>query len=410
MNSSVKPSRIFLSPPHMGDMERSLVMEAFESNYIAPTGPMVAAFENDFSEIVQVPNAVALSSGTAAIHLALRSIGVGSSDVVIASTLTFIGSVSPILFQSGVPIFIDADPDTWNMDTNLLAEAVDHCLSHGVVPKAVIPTELYGQCIDLDKIVSVCVPHDIPVVVDAAEALGATYKGSPARGGAKAAVFSFNGNKIITTSGGGMLVSHDKELIDHARKLSEQAREPFPHYEHTELGYNYRMSNILAAIGRGQLMVLKDRVEKKRWIFEYYQKAFEQINGIEFMPEASYGRSNRWLSVILITPEIFGSDRETVHLALETENIESRPVWKPMHLQPLFEIVNKGAGFDHFASQIKTFGTSKKHPALKFGGGIAEDFYSKGLCLPSGTALTQSDLDRIISIILSCSKASSYQN
>ena len=373
-----KSKRIFLSPPHMGGEELKFVHDAFESNYIAPLGPQVDAFEREFAERIGIPYTVALSSGTAAMHLALKSLGVGPSDEVFASTLTFIGSVSPIIFQGASPVFIDADRSTWNMDPNLLADELKSSSAKGNLPKAVIPTDLYGQCSDYDQIQQICEYYDIPVIIDAAESLGAKYKDRSAGYAGRASIFSFNGNKIITTSGGGMLASNDKKFIDYARKLSQQAREPFPYYEHTEIGYNYRMSNILAAIGRGQLQVLDERVKRKRHIFEYYKNSLGNISGIEFMPETAYGKSNRWLTIILITPQKFGVDREIVRLALEAENIESRPVWKPMHLQPIF----KGRRC--------------------VGGDVAEDLFRRGLCLPSGTATSESDLNRVINVILNC--------
>ena len=356
------------------------IKEAFDSNYVAPLGPMVDAFEHEFSEKVGIAHALAVASGTAAMHLALRVLGVGPRDEVIASTLTFIGGVTPVVFQGATPIFIDSDRISWNMDPDLLAEELESYKRRGKLPKAVVPTDLYGQCADLDRIMEICAPYDIPVVTDSAEALGTTYKGRSAGAGAKAAVFLFNGNKIITTSGGGMLVSDDKDLVEQARFLSQQARDPAPHYEHSTIGYNYRMTNIVAAIGRGQLRVLDDRVEARRRIFSYYQEALSDIPGIEFMPEAPYGRSNRWLTVILITPEEFGADRKTVQLALEAENIEARPMWKPMHLQPVFK------------------------ESRCVGGKVAEDLFNRGLCLPSGTAMTEEDLDRVIAVILSCKK------
>jgi dTDP-4-amino-4,6-dideoxygalactose transaminase len=400
----------------MSGEELHFIHEAFESNYIAPLGPLVDAFEKEFAEKVGLSNALALSSGTAAMHLALRHLGIGPGDEVFASSLTFIGSVTPVVFQGARPVFIDSDRATWNMDPDLLSEELEACAQSGKLPKAVIPTDLYGQCADYGKIFDICNRYDVPVVIDAAEAMGAYYQRSEDRSqrsddrdqksengstflhagvGAKAAIYSFNGNKIITTAGGGMLASDDKQLIDHARKLSQQARENYPHYEHEEIGYNYRMSNILAAIGLGQLKVLDDRVEKKRKIFEYYKRALEDLPGIEFMPEAPYGRSNRWLTVILITPEEFGVDRETIRLALEAENIESRPIWKPMHLQPVFNI-----------SEFKVQGISEKDRvnARVIGGEISEDLFNRGLCLPSGTAMTEEDLDRVVTVITNCRK------
>ena len=423
-----KNSRIFLSPPHVGGEEMRFVQEAFESNYIAPLGPQVNAFEKEFAEYVGIPYAVAVSSGTAAMHLALRILGVGQGDEVIASTLTFIGSVTPVVFQGANLVFVDCDRTSWNMDPDLLKDAIEDCKRRGKMPKAVVPTDLYGQCCDLPQIVTICNQYDIPVVCDSAEAMGAKYNPQitqitqitqmvHAGVGAKATVFSFNGNKIITTSGGGMLASDDEDFIEHARFLSQQAREDFPHYEHTEIGYNYRMSNVLAAIGRGQLRVLDERVERKREIFDYYQKALGDLPGIEFMPEASYGKSNRWLTVILITPEEFGADREAVRLALEAENIEARPVWKPMHMQPVFDcglatdphrltqtgnISRKGAKAQNSIQNSKL--KIQNYPARVVGGGVAEDLFDRGLCLPSGTAMTNGDLDRIIKTILKCQK------
>jgi len=417
--------RIFLSPPHMSGAEMAFIAEAFDSNYIAPLGPMVDAFEHEFSETVGIRYTVALSSGTAAMHLAMRFLGVGKGDTVIASTLTFVGSVSPAVYQGAEPIFIDSDRQSWNMDPDLLAEELERCRKKGRLPKVVIPTDLYGQCCDMERITGICEAYGVPVVADSAEALGAMYQKAEGRRqkaegggeednkqgaegreqgnegqrgkvkgqnkenkrklvhagvGARAAVYSFNGNKIITTSGGGMLASDDREIINKARFWSQQAREPFPHYEHRELGYNYRMSNILAAIGRGQLHVLEDRVQKKREIFEYYQENLGNMPGIEFMPEAPYGRCTRWLTVTLITPETFGVDREVVRLALEAENIESRPVWKPMHMQPVF----KGCRV--------------------VGGSVAEDLFERGLCLPSGTQLSREEQDRVIETIRKCRK------
>jgi dTDP-4-amino-4,6-dideoxygalactose transaminase len=393
----------------MSGEEMRFVREAFESNYIAPLGPMVDAFEKKFAEYVGIEHCLALSSGTAAMHLALRLLGVGPGDEVIASTLTFIGSVTPIVFQEGIPVFVDCDRSSWNMDPDLLEEELDASNKRGKLPKAVVPTDLYGQCADYDRIFEICEAYGVPVVVDAAEALGASWLTQRRKGaktdnflhagvGAKAAIFSFNGNKIITTSGGGMLASDDKRLIERARFLSQQARDPFPHYEHTEIGYNYRMSNILAAIGRGQLRVLDERVEAKRRIFAYYQEKLGNIPGIEFMPEAPYGRSNRWLTVILITPEEFGADRGKVRLALEAENIEARPVWKPMHLQPVFQVERLKAE----GSRLKAGQNKKRYKARIVGGEVAEDLFERGLCLPSGTQMSNVDLDRIMDAILSC--------
>lgn len=426
-----KSNRLFLSPPHMGGDERKLVEDAFFSNYIAPLGPMVDAFEREFAEYTGIPHCLALASGTAATHLVLRDLGIGPGDKVLASSLTFIGSVTPVTFLGASLAFIDADESTWNMDPDLLAEELAECAGRGQLPKAVIPTDLYGQCCDLERISQICDRYEIPVVADAAEAMGTRYRISEAADqksevgdlkmedggqasarnslpsglhpkfesdisefqpvsvsafdrhagyGAKAAVFSFNGNKIITTSGGGMLASHDERLIAHARKLSQQAREPAAHYEHKEIGYNYRMSNILAAIGRGQLRVLDQRVAAKRHIFEQYRQLLGALPGIEFMPEAGHSRSNRWLTVILVDPAKFGASNEQIRLALEAENIESRPVWKPMHMQPVF----RGCRL--------------------VGGSVSERLFANGLCLPSGTAMTSADIERVAGIISRCHK------
>jgi len=369
------PERIFLSPPHMSGGELGLIQEAFASNYIAPLGPQVDAFEAEFARISGHRACLAVSSGTAAMHLALRCLGVGPGDEVLASTLTFIGSVSPATFMGATPVFIDSDKATWNMDPDLLAEELADCQKRGHLPAAVVPTDIYGQCADLDRILEVCRPYGVPVVADSAEAVGANYRGRHAGKGAQAAVYSFNGNKIITCSGGGMLASDDVSLIEKARFLSQQACEPAPHYEHKVIGYNYRMSNILAAIGRAQLAVLPEKVEAKRKIFEYYRENLTGTPGIEWMPEAKYGRCNRWLSVMLVDPKDFGVERDEVRLALEERNIESRPVWKPMHLQPVFK---------HCRARIN---------------GVSENLFKRGLCLPSGTQISPSQQLIIINYI-----------
>jgi len=371
-------SRIFISPPHMGGNERDYVIEAFGSNYVAPLGPMVDAFEHAFADAVGIPHCLALTSGTAAIHLAMLGVGVGPGDTVMASSLTFIGSVAPILYQGATPIFIDADPAHWTMDVGLLAQALADAKKKGTLPKAVIPTDLYGQSCDAAEIKKLCDDYGVALVIDSAEAVGATYHGQHAGYFAKAAAFSFNGNKIITTSGGGMLASHDKSFIDHARFLSQQARDPAPHYEHSTYGYNYRMSNIVAAVGRGQLEVLGERVTRRREIFSYYLEHLSKLPGIGFMPEAPYGRGNRWLTTITVDAEKFGADREAIRRALENENIESRPIWKPMHMQPVFK------------------------DAVTLGGSVSERLFHDGLCLPSGTQLTEAELLRIVHIITAC--------
>lgn len=370
-------SRIYLSPPHMGEEERKLLWAAFESNWIAPLGPNVEAFEREFAEIVGAADAVALSAGTAAIHLALCLLGVGRGDEVIVSTLTFAASANPVAYLGATPCFVDSDRETWNMDPALLCEELESRAKRGNLPKAVIVVDLYGQCADYDPILEACSQYGVPVVEDAAEALGADYKGRAAGTLGKLGAFSFNGNKIITTSGGGMLVSDRKKLIDQARFLATQARDPAPHYQHSWIGYNYRLSNLLAAIGRGQLRVLEERIAARRANNAYYQEQLGRLPGISFMPEASYGRSNRWLTCIVIDPEEFGVDREKVRLHLESLDIEARPVWKPMHLQPVFK------------------------DCRVVGGSVAESLFKQGLCLPSGSSLTPTERDRVVDAIRS---------
>jgi pyridoxal phosphate-dependent aminotransferase EpsN len=372
--------RVYLSPPHVFGDERSLVEDAFSSNWIAPLGPHVDGFEQELQRIVDVPHAVALSSGTAALHLAMELLGVGAGDHVVCSSLTFSASANPICYQRAIPVFVDAD-EAWTIDVNRLEEALKSGDAAGRKTKAVIAVDLYGQCADYDPILEICDHYGVPLVEDAAEALGATYKGRPAGGFGTLGVFSFNGNKIVTTSGGGMLVSHERALVERARYLATQARDPAPHYEHSCIGYNYRLSNVLAAIGRGQLKTLTQRVAARRVIFERYVEGLGDLPGIEFMPEAPYGRSNRWLTCLTIDPSAFGADRESVRLVLEAENIEARPVWKPMHMQPVF------AG------------------ARMFGGAVSERLFQYGLCLPSGSSLSMEDQDRVVSIVRATCKA-----
>lgn len=375
---SDKP-RIWLSPPHMGGSELKYVEEAFASNFVAPLGPMVDRFERDFAAFTGMPHCVALNSGTSALHLALRYFGIGAGDTVFASTLTFIGSITPILYQNATPVFIDSDPDSWNMDVKLLAQALEDAKKQNKLPKAVIPTDLYGQSCDADAIRALCDQYGVKLIVDAAESVGASYHGKHTGHAGHAAAYSFNGNKIMTTSGGGMLASHDKALIDLARNLSQAARDPAPHYEHSTYGYNYRMSNIVAAIGVGQLEVLQAHIDRRRAINARY-RARLNVPGITFMEEANYGRSNRWLTVIRVDPAKFGTDRETIRLALEKENIESRPVWKPMHLQPLFK------------------------DAKCIGGSVSEQYFRDGLCLPSGSSMSDADVDRTCDLLLQTAK------
>ena len=366
--------RIYLSPPHVFGDERSLVEEAFATNWIAPLGPHVDAFEKEFLRVVDMPYAVALSSGTAALHLAMVLLGVDAGVSVVCSSLTFSASANPIVYQRATPVFVDSN-ETWTIDPNLLEDALKTSAAAGRKVSAVIAVDLYGQCADYHALLEICERYGVPLVEDAAEALGAAYRGRPSGGFGRLGVFSFNGNKIITTSGGGMLVSHEKALIDRASFLATQARDPAPHYEHSCIGYNYRLSNVLAAIGRGQLKTLSQRVAARRRIFERYIEGLQDLPGITFQPEAPYGRSSRWLTCLTVDPVRFGADRESVRLALEADNIEARPVWKPMHMQRVF------AG------------------APMFGGAVSERLFRLGVCLPSGSSLTTEDQDRVISIV-----------
>ena len=330
----IKP--ILLSTPHMGDDELEFVLEAFETNWIAPVGPHVDAFEQEFCKVVGARHAAAVSSGTAALHLALQLVGVEPGDEVFCSTLTFIATANPIIYLGAKPVFIDSDRTSWNMNPDLLRSALDRRARLGKLPKAVIIVHLYGQSADIEPILEACDRYEIPLIEDAAESLGATYKGRSPGSFGRIGIYSFNGNKIITTSGGGMLVSDDPELVAKARFLATQARDTAPHYQHSEVGYNYRLSNVLAGIGRGQLRVLERRVAARRRNFEVYQEALGNLPGIEFMPEALFGRATRWLTCLTINPTAFGADREHVRLALAKQQIEARPVWKPLHLQPVF--------------------------------------------------------------------------
>jgi dTDP-4-amino-4,6-dideoxygalactose transaminase len=374
VQNEVELPRIYLSPPHMGGLEEGFVAEAFRSNWIAPLGAQVDAFEREFCELVGAPHAVALSSGTAALHLALIAAGVGPGDEVFVSTLTFAASVNPIRYLGATPVFIDSERRSWNLDPDLVLDALEDRARDGRLPRAVVVVHLYGQSADLDPIRAACDRFGVPLIEDAAEALGATYRNRAPGTFGKAGIFSFNGNKIITTSGGGMLVSADGTLVEHARKLATQARDPAPHYEHSEIGYNYRLSNVLAGIGRGQLRVLEERVSARRCNFEHYRRALADVPGIDFMPEATWGRHSRWLTCLTIDPERFGVDRETVREVFESRNIEARPVWKPMHLQPVFG----------------------SFPSI--GGAVAEDLFRRGLCLPSGSNLDEAARARVLEV------------
>ena len=362
--------RIYLSSPHMSDegYEMEYIKEAFDSNWIAPLGPNVDAFEKEFAAKVGARYAAALSSGTAAMHLALKAAGVGEGDIVFCPTLTFAATANPIIYLNAVPVFIDSDHETWNMSPELLEQA----LKEYPQVKAVIVVHLYGLSADMDPIMDLCNKHGVPVIEDAAESLGTTYKGKHTGIFGEYGVFSFNGNKIITTSGGGMLVSDNEEIIKKVRFWSTQSRDPARHYEHSELGYNYRMSNIIAGIGRGQLKALNARVEKKRQIFEFYRDNLEADGAFQFMPVNSWNDPNFWLSCAISK---CGLDPTEIMDALEEYNIESRPIWKPMHMQPFY----------------------KKYNCI--GKEVSERIFSDGLCLPSDTKMSESAQIRIVEII-----------
>ena len=368
--------RVYLSPPHLTGREAELVADAIASNWIAPLGPHVDAFEAELAAVAGVEHAVALSSGTAALHLALVVLGIGAGDEVACSGFTFAASANAVTYSGATPFFVDAAEATWTLDPDLLDRAIASRREAGATVRAVVAVDLYGQCCDYAALDEVCARHDVALVQDAAESLGATYRGEPAGGQGVLAAFSFNGNKIITTSGGGMLVSHNRAWVEHARKLSTQAREPVAHYEHVEIGFNYRMSNLLAALGRAQLESLPVRVEARRRNRDRYSELLGDVAGLSFMPEAKYGTTNAWLTCVVVDPDAFGADREAVRLALEAEDIEARPLWKPMHLQPVF---------------------AANHA---FGGDVSARLFERGLCLPSGSSLTEDDQDRVVETVL----------
>jgi dTDP-4-amino-4,6-dideoxygalactose transaminase len=370
MESTKVKERIFLSSPHMSDegYEMQYVKEAFDTNWIAPLGENVNGFEKELAEKVGSKAAAALSSGTAAIHLALKAAGVGEGDIVFCPTLTFSATANPIIYQNAIPVFIDSDFETWNMSPKALEEAFKKYPE----VKAVIVVHLYGLSADMDKIMGICKNHNVTVIEDAAESLGTYYKGKQTGTLGNYGIFSFNGNKIITTSGGGMLVSNDEERIAKTRFWATQSRDQARHYQHSELGFNYRMSNVVAGIGRGQLKVLDQRVVKKRAIYEFYKRELGELEGVEFMPSNEWDEPNYWLSSITLNGKVRPID---IMDALEKENIESRPVWKPMHLQPYFE----------------------KYDFV--GEGISEKLFESGVCLPSDTKMTEEDLERVVKTI-----------
>ncbi|MDD3159132.1 aminotransferase class I/II-fold pyridoxal phosphate-dependent enzyme, partial [Anaeromusa sp.] len=367
-------NRIFLSSPHMSDegYEKEYVQEAFDTNWIAPLGKNVNEFENELAVRIGVKAAAALNSGTAAIHLALKAVGVGKGDIVFCQSLTFSATANPIIYQDATPVFIDSDEKTWNMSPMALERALEKYSRMGKKPKAVLVVHLYGLAADMERISELCHSYNVALIEDAAESLGTFYKGKPTGALGDFGIFSFNGNKIITTSGGGMLVSNDEEKIAKVRYWSTQARDPARHYQHSELGYNYRMSNVVAGIGRGQLKVLDQRVAKKKNIFEFYQRELGRLAGISMMPINSWNEPNYWLSCMTLQGNVRPLD---IMEALEAKNIESRPIWKPMHVQPFFS----------------------KYDFV--GDGVCERIFASGVCLPSDTKMSEEDLQRVVAII-----------
>ena len=369
--------RIYLSSPHMGGNEQKYINEAFDTNWIAPLGPNVDAFEKSIASYCSVKHAAALNSGTAAVHLALIILGVERGDEVIASSFTFSATVNPIVYQGAIPVLVDCEPETWNMDPYLLETAIIDRIKKGKRPKAIIPVHLYGMPANMEKIMKVAEKYEIPVIEDAAEALGSRYKDKSVGSFGKMAVLSFNGNKIITTSGGGALISDDEKAIARARFLSTQARDIAPHYQHSQIGYNYRMSNLLAGTGRGQMEVIEERIRRRRDNFLFYKENLGKFDGISFLEEPdNLFFSNHWLTTILIDPLLTGTTREVLQNELEKANIETRPLWKPMHLQPVFE------------------------SCPSYLNGISEELFIKGLCLPSGSNMSDEDRMMVLNSIV----------
>ena len=375
-----KNTRIFLSPPHMSGNEQKYIQEAFDLNWIAPTGNNINGLEEELVNYNSIEDAAVVTSGTAAIHLALRLLEVEAEDTVFCSSLTFVASANPILYQGATPVFIDSEPETWNMSPVALGRALEDAKAKGKLPKAVIVVHLYGLSARIDELVAICEAYGVPIIEDAAESLGSTYKGQMSGTFGEFGVFSFNGNKIITTSGGGALVSNDVEALKKARFLATQARDSAVHYQHSEIGYNYRMSNIVAGIGRAQLEVLDERVAQRRAVFKRYYEAFADIPGITFQPELEETKANRWLTSLTIYPEISGVSRHEIIERLAEDNIEARPVWKPMHLQPLF---NGVAYYPH-----------------EKGKSVSDELFEYGLCLPSGSNMTTEQQEFVIAVIM----------
>ncbi|MGX6603117.1 DegT/DnrJ/EryC1/StrS family aminotransferase [Micromonosporaceae bacterium Da 78-11] len=367
--------RIYLSPPDVSDVERKLLLDAFDSNWVAPVGPDLDAFEAQVAELVGVRHAVALSSGTAALHLALIAAGVRRGDTVLVPSFTFAATANAVMYLGARPIFLDSSADSWNLDPELVADELRSRAGRGQLPRAVVAVDMYGQCADYEPLLAACDRYGVALIEDAAEALGATYQGRAAGSFGLAGVLSFNGNKIITTGGGGMLVTDDGRVATQVRYLATQAREPVPHYEHRSVGYNYRLSNLLAAVGRGQVQRLDELIAARRTTAEHYRAALGDLPGLTFMPVASYGRPNWWLTCLLVDAEQFGADRDRIIARLGADNIEARPTWKPMHLQPVFQ------------------------DCVMRGGAVSADLFRRGLCLPSGSALTEHDRRRVVDAV-----------
>lgn len=364
--------RLLLSPPHMSGEEQRHIQEAFDANYIAPVGPQLDQFEEVFAEYIDCPYVIAVSSGTAAIHLSLLIAGVQPGDTVLCSSLTFCASANPIRYCGAEPIFIDSDPNTWNIDPNLVEDELKVAAQKGCLPKALIAVDLFGQSIDMDAIEELCNRYDVALIEDAAEALGSSYRGRRLGARGDLNIFSFNGNKLITTSGGGMLCARSEEAIEHARYLATQAREEAAHYQHSEVGFNYRMSNVSACIGIAQVAVIEERVAARQAINRSYHCGLQDIEEISLMPVAAYGKSNCWLTVIQLDAMKCSVTREELRMALESDNIEARPVWKPLHCQPVFK------------------------DCMYRRGSVSEEIFARGLCLPSGSAMTEDDVDRVV--------------
>ncbi|WP_433380719.1 DegT/DnrJ/EryC1/StrS family aminotransferase [Actinoplanes sp. CA-142083] len=368
-------TRIFLSPPDVSDVERKLLLEAFDSNWVAPVGPDLDAFETQVAELVGVRHAVALASGTAALHLALVAAGVRRGDTVLVPSFTFAATANAVMYLGARPVFLDSTPESWNVDPALVAQELRARAGAGQLPRAVVAVDMYGQCADYQPLLDACDRYGVALIEDAAEALGASYRGRPAGSFGLAGVLSFNGNKIITTGGGGMLLTDDPRVATTTRHLATQAREPVPHYEHRTVGYNYRLSNLLAAVGRGQVQRLAEMIAARRETARYYHEALGDLPGLTFMPVAPYGEPNWWLTCLLVDPEKFGADRDQLLARLARHNIEARPAWKPMHLQPVFQ------------------------DCVMRGGEVSAGLFRRGLCLPSGSALTEHDRERVVEAV-----------